>query len=335
LLCGDFHQLLSIARDGKRRFLFETQLWRDLGLAVVCLRQVHRQKEAVFLDLLQALRRGLCTSAHMDLLQQRAIPAAALTTSPPPASVTAIQPLAHPVAPEETKSELPRETWCESTSRFSSPPSVTTGSAAVAATAEAVHLFGRRADAQRENERYLDSLPGKRWTWRAQDNGHGDTDATLRDCPAEKTLVLKEGAAVVLLKNLDVEHGLANGSQGVVLRFEACGLQMYPYVRFACGTERLMGAETFEVRHDGELLGSRLQVPLLLACALTVHRAQGMTLDRVTVHVDSLWDPGHLYTAASRVRTLEGLTLCGFSKEDWHKRLVTHPTVLQFYTLVN
>jgi hypothetical protein len=49
--------------------------------------------------------------------------------------------------------------------------------------------------------------------------------------------------------------------------------------------------------NTGTVICSRMQVPFLLAYALTVHRAQGMTLDAVTFHVDGLFAKGQLYTA--------------------------------------
>ena len=62
---------------------------------------------------------------------------------------------------------------------------------------------------------------------------------------------------------------------------------------------------------DGDIICSRTQVPLILAYALTVHRAQGMTLDAVLFVIDGLFVEGQLYTALSRVRDFSRLAIEG------------------------
>lgn len=54
--------------------------------------------------------------------------------------------------------------------------------------------------------------------------------------------------------------------------------------------------------HEGNIICSGVQLPLVLAYALTVHRAQGLTLDAVVLNSRRLWAYGQLYTALSRVR---------------------------------
>ena len=60
----------------------------------------------------------------------------------------------------------------------------------------------------------------------------------------------------------------------------------------------------------GTVVCSRLQAPLLLAYALTVHRAQGMTLDAMTLHTDGLFAKGQLYTALAVFETGEHTVPC-------------------------
>lgn len=58
----------------------------------------------------------------------------------------------------------------------------------------------------------------------------------------------------------------------------------------------------------------RYQVPLKLAWAFTVHKAQGMTLDAVKVNILGIFAPGHLYVALSRVRCRVAIQVVGFRK---------------------
>ena len=90
---------------------------------------------------------------------------------------------------------------------------------------------------------------------------------------------------------------------------------VYPVVRFC-----LNGAETAPVvtprkielqDNIGNCICSRLQLPLILAYAVTVHRAQGLTLDSVLFDISSVWCEGQLYTALSRVRDFSKLFIKG------------------------
>lgn len=73
---------------------------------------------------------------------------------------------------------------------------------------------------------------------------------------------------------------------------------------------------------------ARLQVPLLLPYALTIHKAQGLTLPWVAVKVDSFFVYGQLYTALTRVRKLEHMRLVGAKlPKRW---LLADPKVVAF-----
>ena len=54
----------------------------------------------------------------------------------------------------------------------------------------------------------------------------------------------------------------------------------------------------------------RKQLPLILAYAITIHKCQGLSLDRVIIDLsDRVFSPGMAYVALSRVRTIEGVYL--------------------------
>jgi ATP-dependent DNA helicase PIF1 len=74
---------------------------------------------------------------------------------------------------------------------------------------------------------------------------------------------------------------------------------------------------------------ARTQIPLLPAWAITIHKSQGMTLDKVVVDAADTFEEGQLYVALSRARNLEGLKVVGFTAE--HNGAGANQEVLDFY----
>ena len=201
-----------------------------------------------------------------------------------------------------------------------------------------------------ENEKRLQQLPGEARTYTAVDRiqnnvggrhselttvrpgSHHAYSGRLDQLNVERAVTLKVNAQVMCLKNLDVAAGLVNGARGVVTGFDsnttASGdSQLLPRVKFVCGIERIMGAETWTV-YDGEKpVADRKQIPLSLAWAVSVHKCQGMTLDRVEASLSKAFDHGMVYVALSRVKSLEGLKLSGFVPS----KVTAHPAVIAFY----
>jgi hypothetical protein len=201
-----------------------------------------------------------------------------------------------------------------------------------------------------ENEKHLQRLPGKAETYTAVDRvqahqvvgrnselvpvsagKHHAYSGRLDQLNVEKTVTLKVGAQVMCLKNLDVGAGLVNGARGVVIGFEANATvtdsQMLPKVKFVCGRTQVMGAETWTVYEGDRAVAERKQLPLSLAWAVSVHKCQGMTLDRVEASLSKAFDHGMVYVALSRVKSLAGLKLSGFMPS----KVTAHPAVVAFY----
>lgn len=106
----------------------------------------------------------------------------------------------------------------------------------------------------------------------------------------------------------------------------------YPVVRFQYpdGTFRevLLSPEKWTIEdYDGKVLASREQVPLILAWALSIHKAQGQTLQYVKVDLNHAFEKGQAYVALSRATSLDGLQVHGFSES----KVMVHPKVINFY----
>jgi ATP-dependent DNA helicase PIF1 len=179
-----------------------------------------------------------------------------------------------------------------------------------------VKLYPHVQTVEAENRRQLDLIRSEPMTFTATDtisnilspDRRQALQQTLDKLPVDSTLTLKNGALVVLLRNLDLQNGLCNGAQGKVVGFSRMS-HSAPIVQFRNGVTKEIPALAFEIEEGGVVLAARKQVPLALAYALTIHKAQGMTLDAVQCDVSRAFAPGQAYVALSRTRTLEGLSL--------------------------
>jgi hypothetical protein len=132
--------------------------------------------------------------------------------------------------------------------------------------------------------------------------------------PADPALLLKVGAQVMFLKNDPVEKRYFNGKIGVVTKLEA------EKIIVECdGMEINVSQDTWENskynlnRADGKLeqqvVGAFTQYPLRLAWAITIHKSQGLTFDKVMIDAASAFSSGQVYVALSRCTSLGGIVL--------------------------
>lgn len=110
------------------------------------------------------------------------------------------------------------------------------------------------------------------------------------------------------------------------------GPNIWPVVRFvnAEGTSRdlLCQPESYKIElPNGEIQASRMQIPLILAWALSIHKAQGQTLERVKVDLGRVFEKGQAYVALSRATNMAGLQVLRFDP----KKVVAHERVRHFY----
>lgn len=194
-------------------------------------------------------------------------------------------------------------------------------------------LVPTRKAAADENDRRLASLPSKERTYAARIEGtfsRGDDRL-----PAPESLVLKNGAQVMFVRNDYPEKRWVNGTIGVVERMSA------DEIRVRLGSGEVFDVERVEWQNlryawDAkekkiveEILVTFVQFPLIPAWSVTIHKAQGLTLSRVAVDLGrGAFAEGQVYVALSRCQTLEGLSLTRPVRAD---EVRCSPAAREFY----
>ncbi|MGJ9412664.1 AAA family ATPase [Aeromicrobium sp. CF4.19] len=163
------------------------------------------------------------------------------------------------------------------------------------------------------NRQRLDALPGETTVHEATHSG----DVSGFDPPTDATLRFKPGAQVMMLTNDGAERWV-NGTLGRILDVEVDEGEPLVTVELAGGGVVEVGPHLWEVTRpvaDGgtlrrEVVGTYRQLPFKLAWAITIHKSQGQTLDRLVVDLTGgVFATGQVYVALSRATSMDGLVL--------------------------
>ena len=307
ILVGDFFQLGPVQ---SKLFLFESPEFTRSIQETVILKEIFRQTDPVFSKLLSRMRIGALSPDDIECLQSR-------------------------VSKDITCFGIqPTELWCtnKAVDKFNDEKLAQIDSEAV--KFEAVFTFeGFKQTSSDQEKRALDSFKKER----------GTLDISLKKGPEEHL-----GAQVILTFNLDQEKGLVNGSRGLIIDFKksesgASSKHLFgadyksyfagcvhPLVRFIVHDKPVQVLMPY-VRLTKETKDHRCFVwhlPLKLAWATTIHKSQGLSLDRVRICLDStVFADGQAYVACSRARTLEGLTFSVFDPNT----VKANAKVIEFY----
>lgn len=281
VLCGDGLQLPPVGVE-ENKWLWESKCWAGLDLKTHVLSHVHRQQDVRFIECLQRMRKGCGTVGDHQYLLQNSAP-------------------------------VPHE-----------------GS---------LQLFATNQPADNHNEHCLHLLEGRMHPFTGVDSGNTSNmppdmlEGILKSCPAPKKLFIKVGARVMCLKN--ISDNLVNGTLGTVEAVAPCYDEhnVLHHVNVDVLFDGQLGEEPFKHRfsthipgepaepqnlftitgQDQRKLAQRIQIPLRLAWAVSIHKSQGMSLDRVSIDFARTFADGQAYTALSRVKTLSGAYIRGLS----------------------
>jgi ATP-dependent DNA helicase PIF1 len=299
VLVGDFYQLPPVSQDRARTFAFESPLWGLVIKRTIQLTQILRQKDPAFQQILNEARTGDLTPESYEILEG-----------------------------------CKNMAW----KRQEIKPTL---------------LFTKNQDVQSINSHQLEKLGGEIHTFTAKTTHipRGIQESALkmivekldRDAPYEVELNIKERCQVMLLQQQYEERkttddkgkvrtvrtaisGLVNGSRGVVVGFDSDGNPKVKFMNEQCITIR-PGKWTSDAENENDGV-TREQIPLRLAYALTIHKAQGASLDSALIDVGpSTFEYGQAYVALSRVRSLESLFIYEISPRAFR----AHPLVKKFY----
>ncbi|KAK7879320.1 hypothetical protein WMY93_033898 [Mugilogobius chulae] len=205
-----------------------------------------------------------------------------------------------------------------------------------------LHIYAKKDDVYAHNIERLKQLDPDYVTMYAQDFSYEKKTGKYKKLDGHlsnathtnlaETLEIAKNARVMLCKNVDAADGLVNGVCGTVAHIENPNNLRLPVAVYVTFDDPDIGVQRRRRSHDpADLAGStriepeeeiatkrgekRRQFPLRLAWAITIHKVQGMTLDKAVVSLKGIFTAGQAYVALSRVRSLEGLILQEFNEE--------------------
>lgn len=313
IFTGDFFQLPpvpTIGEEDTEKFCFESPEWNRVFPLNnhIQLETIFRQKDSDYIKILQEVRRGTISQENKKILQKYVkreynpdanggiVPTQIFPTRSKVANVNAhmFNDIEEPEHKFECVVRTDVSTYLDTGKPFPFE----------------IQEFCRRASHE-DKMRQVEYL------------------ATNMNC--EKTIILKKNAVVMCTFNIDVENGICNGSQGVILDFvKVAEGKMGAIVKFYNGKIIRLEAHTWQ--SDDLPCVAVQQIPLCLSWALTIHKIQGATLPMGHLDIgSSIFEYGQTYVALSRIQSLEGLYIDKFYPD----KIKANPIVIEFYNKID
>jgi len=266
LFIGDLYQLQPVVKDDERialkpyyssNFFFDSHVLRDNIPIMVELKTIFRQRDEIFIDILNGLRENKLTKEHQIKLNER-------------------------LQPDFISKD---------------------GDGYITLTTHNIN-------ANRLNELKLNKLKTPQFKFKAELDGIFPEHIL----PAEKELILKRDAQVMFIKNDSEGKKFFNGKIGIISDISddeiivtcdgvdiSVGKHVWENLTYS------VDEKTKDIKEN--VAGTFTQYPLRLAWAITIHKSQGLTFDKVVIDAENAFANGQVYVALSRATSLEGLIL--------------------------
>lgn len=188
----------------------------------------------------------------------------------------------------------------------------------------ATHLFPTRLMADRYNSKRLAEIDAPLRDFVTEYAGNErSVDQLKKNAPIPEVLKIKKSAQVMIRIN-DPGFRFVNGTVGTI---EDINSELLT-VRLKKGTLVELGKETFSLLSpEGQPVATATNFPVTLAYAMTIHKSQGVTLERLVADLRGLWEPGQAYVGLSRLKSGDGLSLTGWDEAS----IRSDPTVAAFH----
>ena len=314
IFTGDFYQLSPVFSNCSEKekedsmYCFQHELWNQLFTKEnqIVLKTIFRQNDEALLKVLKYVRKGQITPSTKAILQSRIFNDEDLDLIKKEKILTILSPIKRDVEFINVKEYLKLES----------------------SDTEIVHnlfyvdLSAKNNDCEKEkNGVYMFEL-----LLNSNEHLKREYDFLAANIIAEKCLKLKVGTHVMCVVNLNVcgELHIANGSQGIIVGFNEDNL---PYVKFNNCKDPIL-IDYYIWKSEVHKMVGVSQIPLIYSWAITIHKAQGLTLENAIIDIGSnIFAYGQTYVALSRLKSLEGLYLTSFD----YSKIKCNPLVKAFY----
>lgn len=303
---GDFFQLPPVGSHSEPdtgKFCFESPIWNQVfsNENHIELKTIFRQQDSTYIDILQEIRKGEITQESIDLLSKYVKRNYDEYLEKTPTKLF----------PNRVKADLTNSTMYSKINEEEIVYNIDVMTNCI------VKLDNTKTFTKEELTK-VKNAKAKEIEMEAQ--------YLTTNCPCQPLLRLKKGCLVMCTINLDMNAGISNGSQGIVIEFVTKNDIQIPVVRFSNGVIREISRHYWQ-SEDLPCVAVG-QYPLVLAWALTIHKIQGTTLTNAEIDIGNrIFEYGQSYVALSRVKSLDGLYLSEFNPE----RIGANPIVIEFY----
>jgi ATP-dependent DNA helicase PIF1 len=307
IFCGDFFQLAPVPNyndELTEKFCFQSPLWETIFKKEnhIELKTVFRQKDIVYKSILSDIRIGNINEESFNILNNR------LYLKPPPdIQITKLFPTLKLVEIENQKqfNLIDSDIFeYEFYTNINNKIYIDTGTEVPSnIIIECKNIFKQNPNIIEYEIKYL-----------------------LTNSKCTEKIQLKVGAFVMTTVNLNLEKGICNGSQGIIIEINEINEIPIPKVKFYNNV--IMDISYYSWQSENYPVISIDQIPLILAWAISIHKSQGLTLKYAEINIgDSIFAEGQIYVALSRVESLDGLYLTAFNPD----KIKVNNNVLEFY----